>query len=146
MGTKTLGKFKLIGLDTNIFIYHLHQNPQFTSFTDTIFNTLAENKITAVTSLITLIELLSFNAPSSKLKELEENFKTTPNLTILDVDHKIAIEAARIRREEGFRLPDAIQLATAMQSKTQAFVTNDQKLKNFKKLQIILIQDLTAKS
>ena len=62
-----------------------------------------------------------------------------PNLNIIDVDYKIALEAARIKREYKFRLPDSIQLATALIGKAQAFVTNDQRLKKFQELPIVML-------
>ncbi len=40
----------------------------------------------------------------------------------------IAQEAARIRAETGFRLPDAIHVATAAISGVEAFLTNDSRL------------------
>lgn len=35
----------------------------------------------------------------------------------MGIDHNLALEAAEIRRGYGFRLPDAIQLATALSAK-----------------------------
>lgn len=138
-GRTNIKKFTLVGLDTNIFIYHFHQRSPFTTFTDVIFNALAENKLNAVTNLITLIELLSLKTQTGKIKELEEAFDTTPNLKVFGVDRDIAIEAAKTRRKYGFRLPDSVQLATALKAKAQAFISNDERLKIFKELPIILL-------
>lgn len=132
-------KYKLVGLDTNIFIYHFEDNPEFVRYTQLIFGGLSKNKFQAVTSIISVIEVLSYPAPVQVLTSIEEGFKTTPNLTIYDVNHDIAIEAARIRRIYRLRLPDAVQLATALKVKAQAFVSNDERLKKFKELPIILL-------
>lgn len=137
-----LKKFKLIGLDTNIFSYHFHNHPQFVNFTNIVFNNLYQNQFKGITSIITLTELLSAKVSPSKIKILQQSFQTTPNLSVLDVNHDIAFEAAKIRREYGFRLPDAIQLATAIHSKAKAYITNDQRLKIYKKLKVILLSEL----
>ncbi len=136
-GNKSLKKFKQVALDTNVFIYHYYEYSQLTDLADVVFINLAENKLKAVTSLITLIELLSFKAPEAEINELKNAFYSTPNLSVLAIEQDIAISAARIRREYKFRLPDSIQLATAVIGKVQAFITNDQRLKKFQELPIV---------
>ena len=95
-----------------------------------------------VTSILTLTELLSLKAPEPMLKILQSEFFVIPKLKVREVDRTIAVEAAAIRREYNFKLPDAIQLATALSVKAKAFITNDQRLKSFKKLKIISLSDL----
>lgn len=95
-----------------------------------------------ITSVITLAELLSFKAPTPMLKRLEEELLLVPDLQISDVDKNISKEAAAIRRKYRFNLADSIQLATALQGKAKAFITNDHRLKSFKKLKIISLLDL----
>lgn len=137
-----LKKFKLLGLDTNIFSYHFHNHPQFVKFTNTIFNCLNKDQIQAISSIITLTELLSAKVTPAKIKILQEAFQTTPNLTVLEVNQDIALEAAKIRRKYGFRLPDAIQLSTAKLNRAKAFVTNDERLKTYQGFKIILLSEM----
>ena len=137
-----IGNIKLIALDSNIFIYNLEQNPEFVKLTDKIFTKLASNKLKAVTSIITLTEILSYPKTEGVINQLKEDFKSTPNLSIFEVDEAIALEAANIRRHYRFRLPDSIQLATAKLSKAKAFISNDERLKKFKELKVILISEI----
>lgn len=95
-----------------------------------------------VTSILTLIEILSFSAPQMMLDKLETDLLLIPNLKFLDIQKDVAKTAAVIRRTYSFTLPDSIQLATAVLSQTDAFVTNDARLKGFKKLPIILLKSL----
>ena len=132
----------LVALDSNIFIYNLEGNSEFVKFTDSIFKKLLANKLKAVTSIVSLIEILSFQKTSNVAKQLTEDLFSTPNLEVFDVNQEIAVEAAKIRREYGFRLPDAIQLATAKCANTEIFITNDQKLKKFKLLKVILLKEV----
>lgn len=135
-------KLKLVSLDSNIFIYLFEENPQFIKNCRLIFNSLDQGRLKAITSVISIIEALSYPATPPVLKGIQEGFKNMSNLTTLDVGLNIGIEAARIRREYGVRLPDAIQLATAKLSRVKAFITNDQRLKIYKKLKVILLSEL----
>ncbi len=135
-------KFKLVGLDSNIFIYLFDENPEFIKNCHLIFNLLDQGKLEAVTSIISVIEALSYPSTPSVLKAIQEGFKNISNLTVVEVGHGIGIEAAKIRREYGFRTPDAIQLATAKLSKANAYITTDHRLKNYKKLKVIILSEL----
>lgn len=137
-----IAKYKLLGLDSNIFIYQFEENPEFIQTTEKVFELLERDKIQAVTSIISIVEALSYPAPIKVLKMIKNSFETMPNLTILDVNSEVGIEAAKIRRKYGFRLPDSIQLATAKLGKAKAFVTNDQRLKAFKALKVILLSEI----
>src|SRR5476651_2670058 len=118
---------KTVALDTHIFIYYYEQNPQYFIKAEEILKKLQDNKSKAITSIVTLIELLSFpSLGEQKVKELQEHFLLTPNLAVFDVNQIIALDAARIRREYHFRISDSIQLATAKQAKVDLFITNDQ--------------------
>jgi len=133
----------LVGLDTNIFIYHFVNNLEYDPFCSPIFKGLSNNQLKAVTSLITLVELLSLRGTQNEINQLHYKFFRTPNLSVSNVELEIAVEAARIRRIYGFRVPDSIQLATALFKQVDSFVTNDSKLTSFKEVQVITLKDLT---
>ncbi len=139
---KTLSKFRPICLDTNIFAYYFNRESVFHARSEKIFSDLVSKSLLIVTSILTLTELLSYKANEEAIERLKSDFLSTPNLTIVQVDMKISEDAARIRRKYGFRLPDAIQLATALDYKAQTFITNDKRLKVFKELPITLLTEI----
>lgn len=141
-GNVNLKRYKLVGLDTNIFVYYFERHPRFGPRTKTIFDLLSQNKLTAVTSLISLTELLSVPASATKIEGLKNLFLSTPNLNSIELNQIIALGAAKIRRDYSFRLPDSIQLATALHTKAQVFITNDRRLKRFKELSILLLSEI----
>ena len=49
--------------------------------------------------------------------------------------------AAHKAPEYGIRVPDALQIATALESRATAFVTNDRRLKKVKDLDVIVLKD-----
>lgn len=132
---------KLVGLDSNVFIYQFEDNPLFCQYTSKIFEKLASNKLQAVTSIISLIESLSFPSPAEVRTKIEEGF-TMPNLTVLELNHGIGLTTARLRRDYGLHLGDAIQLASALSAKAKVFITNDAKLKRFKELKVMLLNEI----
>lgn len=133
---------KQIALDSNIFIYNLEGNPQFSSGSNLIFEKLVANKLKAVTSIISLTEILSYPKTSEVAEQITDDFLSTPNLTIFEVNKEIAVKAADLRRKYTIRLPDAIQIATVIYAKAQAFITNDKRLKKCKELDILLLSSL----
>lgn len=138
-GTK---KLKRVALDSNIFIYNLEENVEFLKFTNIIFERLLSDKLKATTNIISLTEILSFPGAADREEDLIQEFILIPNLEIIDVNSEIAIEAARIIREYKFRLPDAVQLATAVYGKAQVFLTNDDRLNKFKELKVLLLKEI----
>lgn len=141
--TLNLNKLKLIALDSNILIYYFEKNPEFGENSKIIFDLLIRGQISCLTSILSITEALSkATIPEKIAKELENSIFDIPRLSVFEVNRKIASEAARIKRKYNFRLPDAIQLATARLSKAKAFISNDEKLKKFKELKIILIKEV----
>lgn len=136
-----IANIKLAGLDSNIFIYQFEDHPEFSQNTNIIFEKLAKNKLKAVTSIISLIEALSYPSPPEVRTKIKEGF-SVPNLIIFDINQSIGLEVARLRREYGLRLADAAQLATTQHAKAKAFITNDERLKKFKELKVILLSEL----
>lgn len=139
---KSLSRFQPLALDTNIFAYYMDRCSSFYAQAEDLLRFIDGNKLKIVTSIITLTELLSLRAAEPMLERLENEFYSTPNLSIIEVNRVIAREAASIRREYGFKLPDAVQLATALSAKAKAFITNDQRLKSFKKLKVFSLKEI----
>lgn len=136
-------RIKFVALDTNVFIYFFENNANFGQKAKLIFKKLTENQLKAVTNITSLAELLSSPKLSNEaVKETKKLFLSVPNLEIYRLDEVIAIESAQIRREYGFRLLDAIQLATAKYAKAGAFITNDAGLKKFKELKVVLLNEI----
>ncbi len=136
-------KIKNTALDTNVFIYYFENNANFGRSAKLIFDKLTNNQLRAITNITSLAEILSSPKLSNEaVKKTKRLFLSVPNLEIYQVDENIALESARIRREYGFRLLDAIQLATAKYGRAKTFITNDENLKKFKEVKVILLSEL----
>lgn len=117
-----------IALDTSIFIYALEAHPKYAGLADQVFEWLEEPGHGAVTSTITMTELLV--QPYREEAEGRVNafyglLSTYPNLTWIPPDLEVADLAARLRARYRLRTPDALQAATALRSGATGLVTND---------------------
>ena len=66
---------------------------------------------------------------------------TFPNLGLREIDQNVAHQAAKLRARYGFKTPDALFLATAMEEKAEAFITNDVRLQGIENIEIVLLKD-----
>lgn len=126
--TAALRRHHRIAIDTSIFIYHLEISPRFASFADAVFAWLERPGVSAVTSTITMAELLVAPYRQSNLQRVDEFYAlltTYPQLTWVPPGLEIADSAARLRDAYRLRTPDALQAATAEYSQASAFITND---------------------
>lgn len=117
-----------VALDTNVFIYQLEANARYVALTDHIFSWLERSSSKAVTSTITMMELLVHpyrELGESRADEYYGLLSTYPNLEWIAPDLEIADLAARIRARHRLPSPDALQAATAVHAKATGFFTND---------------------
>lgn len=129
-----------LALDSMIFIYLLEGNEKYFSLVETIFELLEEGKITAITSIITPLEVLStpkLLGHPDQISLYARFFQQEKNLTVCQLDWAVMEIASSLRRNFNLRTPDAIQLATAKINNATIFLTNDD---NYKK--IIKLKDL----
>ena len=112
-------------VDTAPLIYVLEGNPQFCDQFVGLFEAAQAGHVNIAISTITLAEVLTgpFKAGQTALAKRFEN--ALSRYTLLAVTPAVAVLAAQLRAQYHLRLPDAIQLATALDSGATAFVTHD---------------------
>ena len=119
---------KLVALDTAPFIYFLEIFPKYSPLVDPFFEALEVGEVYAVTSVLTLVEVL-VHPIRRRNPELAGQYRqillSSDHLRMAPVSLDIAEEAARLRAKFNLRAPDAIQFATAITSGTDFFLTND---------------------
>ena len=132
MGVERLRAFlrrhRRIALDTSIFIYQLEPNPKYLAYTDPIFSWLERSGSRAITSTITMTELLVLpyrEGDEQRANDFYGLLSTYPNLDWVAPNLEIAELAARIRALHRLRTPDALQAATAAHSQATGLITND---------------------
>jgi predicted nucleic acid-binding protein len=123
-----IGRHSHVALDTSIFIYHLEANPTYVLLSDCIFSWLESETSKAVTSVITLTELLAKPYRESDADTATKCYallSSYPNLEWISPTLETANLAAKIRATHRLRTPDALQAATAIEARATAVVSND---------------------
>jgi predicted nucleic acid-binding protein len=143
---KELRKLKKLGLDSSILIYHLEDLEPYADLTEDIFATVAEGFLSAVISTVSVTELLVqpfASGQQDRIEAFERFLFSLPNTELKSPDYPIAREAARLRSKYKIRTPDALLIATSINEKADAFITNDARLRSLKAegLAILVLDD-----
>lgn len=142
---KMLKNINTIAIDTSPFIYYIEEHKDYTETIDPLFKQISLGRITAYTSLITLIEVLT-KPMEEKDKKLIDKYESllanSDNLILADIDRNVAVESARLRAKYSIKTPDAIQLTVGLINGAKAFITNDATLKKVKGIKVIVLDDV----
>lgn len=140
-----LRRHRRIALDTSIFIYQLEANARYLALTDHIFSWLERPGCKAVTSTITMTELLVHPYRDSDEQRVDEFYgllSTYPNLDWIAPNLEIADLAARFRASYRLRTPDALQAATAAHEHATALITNDPAFERLETFETLVLEKL----
>ncbi len=135
-----------IALDTNVFIYFLEDHPRYRSVCASLFDRIERGHNPAVTSTVTLLELLVQPYRDQKEELAHKIFALTtsyPKLEWVPVTMAAADRAAELRARYRLSTPDAIQLATAIGFNAVRFYGNDRSLRRVKEIECLILDDLT---
>ena len=119
-------------LDTNIFIYALEGHAAFASVLAELFQSIDQGELQAATSELTLAETLVkpfLDGSAERQQAYQQALQSSAGLMLVPVSRAVLVEAARLRAAHGFRLPDAIHVATARLSACATFLSNDKRLR-----------------
>jgi predicted nucleic acid-binding protein len=140
-----LRRHRRIALDTSVFIYQLEANARYLALTDQIFTWIERPGGKAVTSTITMTELLVPPYRAADQQQADEFYvllSTYPNLEWIAPNLEIADRAAQLRALHGLRTPDALHSATAVHAGATGLVTNDPVFERVKDFETLLLDKL----
>lgn len=112
-------------IDTAPFIYVLEAHPQFCDQFTGLFKAADAGNLHIALSTITLAEVLTGPLKAGQTALAKRYEKALSQYTLVSVSPQVAALAAQLRAQYRLRLPDAIQLATALDIGATAFVTHD---------------------
>jgi predicted nucleic acid-binding protein len=112
-------------VDTAPIIYLLEAHPQFSRQFLGLFEAAAAGDINIALSTITLAEVLTGPLKTGQTALAKRYEKALSLYDLIPVSPSIATLAAQLRAQYRLKLPDAIQLASALDIGASAFVTHD---------------------
>ncbi len=136
-GVESLPQGSLVLVDSAPIIYILEANAKFSKRFAQLFERHAAGEVLLAVSTVTIAEVLT--GPLSKGEEaLAKKYRAVLEAwQVVDFTSDIAESAARIRGTYGLRLPDAIQVASALAINADALVTHDRDLSRVRGLQVL---------
>lgn len=140
-----LGRHGKLALDTSVFVYHLESHPKYFPTTERIFAWLETPGHLAVTSTITMTELLVKPYRERDQRRVDNCFalfSRFPNLEWVAPNLDISDAAAHIRAVWRLKTPDAIEAATAIYCGIPGFLSNDPVYRRVPDLDFLVLDDL----
>ena len=134
-----------IALDSSCFIYHIEENPKYVELTKIIFEELLPvGRIEAIATTLVITEILT-KPYSHNRQDLVLDYRDLilglSNFSMFAPDEQICDNAAQIRSRYGFKTPDAIHLATAIEENASVIVGNDRQWKRIKEIAVLVLDD-----
>lgn len=118
--------------DTNILIATIETRGPFSEAGWDVLSAMDSGQFNGVTSEITLAELLPkpmMENDAALQKSYEEFLTDGPHFHIAPIDRMTLLSAARLRaNDRSLRLPDAVHVATALETGCLLFLTGDRRL------------------
>ena len=118
---------KRVYLDSNVFIYAFENVAEFGVCAE-ILRLSDDRSIAAVTSEISLLEIL-VGPLAAGIRDLAalyaHRLDVAPGLELIPIARATLLQAAAIRAARKLKLPDALHVATAVESNCDLFVTAD---------------------
>lgn len=145
MGSLGFLRGGIVCLDTTPLIYFTEKHPTYFETTHPFFEAIAHGEFTAITSIMTLLEVLVHPIRHNDVKLIQryrDLLLDTRGLKTVFLSQEIAEEAARLRAFHNIRTPDSIQMATAIVEKASFFLTNDTSLPALPNLQTLVLDNL----
>jgi len=137
-----------ICIDTAPFIYFIEKDPKYLSILRPIFAEIDAGKIDALTSTITLLEVLvlPFKTKNESLAEkYREILLYAEGLTTFEIFHEVSELSSKLRAKYSIRTPDAIQIAVGIIYGADTFLTNDFELKKVHDIRVVTLEDFLEK-
>jgi predicted nucleic acid-binding protein len=111
---------------------------------EALFHYLLKVEVQGITSVITLIEACVYPQRQGRLdlvRTYEHALLNSRQVRLLPIDISIARRAIVLRAKYGIHVPDALQIAAAIESGATLFVTNDRRLSRVQDIQVLVLDD-----
>lgn len=134
-----------LAFDTAPIIYFVEENPTYDVLVTAVFDLVSNGELEGWTSVITLSEVLVQPIVTGRT-DLQHAYRDlllrSSNFYTLPITARVAEKAAGLRAKYRLRLPDAMQIAFAIDAGCQAILCNDRLMGRVKELTILVLDDL----
>jgi predicted nucleic acid-binding protein len=132
-------------IETAPLIYYVEEHPDYVAKMDAIIGIVHHAGLNAVSSVITLTEVLNQPMKTGN-KKLEQEYRdilvNSGGYRLVPATIPVAEAAAGLRARYNLRTPDALHIASAMHAGCDAFLTNDTGIRRVTELPIMILDEL----
>ncbi len=142
-------EYNKVFIDTTPLIYFLDNDPNFGNKAKQIFVEILSDGKQMITSTATCTEYLVYPFKTNNQDKIDVFFEFVQNeeIPLVPLTVNIAKKAAQIRAAyAGFKAMDAIQLATAVETGCDLFLTNDKQLRQFREITCMTVEEWTLEN
>lgn len=143
--SEELARINSIFVDTAPIIYYIEAHQEYGPLAKEVITAFQEGNLTAHSSVITLTEVLPkpIERGDEKLaRKFADFLKHGKHLTMIEISEGIAESAGKLRgRYPVLKTVDALQIAVALEVGSEAFLTNDIKLKQISDIKVLVLKD-----
>jgi predicted nucleic acid-binding protein len=136
---------KFLAFDSAPLIHYIEQHPQYGPVTEDLFTAIDSGEARAVTSVLTLLEVLvrPIRSGSPDLaRQYRELLSGARGISLFPIGPETCEIAARLRAKyDWIRTPDAIQVGTALHHGAELIITNDDRWRRLTEIQVIILRD-----
>ncbi|MBN1964723.1 MAG: type II toxin-antitoxin system VapC family toxin [Anaerolineae bacterium] len=134
-----------LAVETAPLIYLVERHPVYVARMRSIMREIDTGTLAGVTSVVTLTEVLTMPLKTGR-PDIAQAYRNilidSRHFTLVAVDVAIAEHAAELRARHNLRTPDALQVATALQTGCDAFLTNDLGIKRVDEVRVLILDEL----
>jgi predicted nucleic acid-binding protein len=138
-------KGQRVCIDTAPIIYFIEKHEKYLNVLRPLFAEIDAANIEAITSTITLLEVL-VQPLRTKNERLAERYRDillySEGLTTFEVLHEVSEMASKLRAKYSIKTPDAIQIAVGVLYGANKFLTNDPSLKKVADITVLVLDEL----
>ena len=131
-------------MDSAPFIYLWERHPRYIQLCEALFLYLTKSEVQGITSVVTLIEACVYpqrQGRSDLVRAYERALLNSRQVRLLPIDISLAHRAISLRAQYGIHVPDALQVAAALESGATLFVTNDRRLSRIQEIQVLVLDE-----
>ena len=132
---------RTVYIDTNVFISAFESDPITRDHASAVLEIVAARKLNALTSIVTLAELLPepLRLSQFELAAFYKEFISSRGVVdVVPVTRAMLVASAEARAQhQSLRLPDAIHVATALNRNCDAILSDDRRLASQRSIPVI---------
>lgn len=138
---------RLVHVDARVLAHHLIGHGRFLPLTRAVIGAIREGDVRGQTSVLTLYQLLAEvyrRGEAHRANELARSLMVHEGLELVPATAEIAVQAAQVRAQLGGRPERALQVATALATGADVYLTEGSGLRRIVGMTVANLEDWAA--